>query len=241
LIQHRCLRNTARMPPPRALHNPDVVDLPVWGQYQGWILAGHTHGGQCKPPFPASTRTAVRNKRYTSGEIACLGAVAIVHQSRRGTSPSGPLQCASEVTIFRLQRAKSFATWHVIVATFYRAAKHARLTDMGNMASDARRTAREITPGTTFQPQEEEADKSLRKLSSATRVHVVMRLQRPDRGTALQVVAKIVTAIAIVSDDSLAVKPVISHIHFDGPYFWINIGNGQLRDFLNYSGHRRSP
>lgn len=28
-------------------HNPDAVDRPVWGSYGGWILAGHTHGGQC--------------------------------------------------------------------------------------------------------------------------------------------------------------------------------------------------
>ena len=32
-------------------HNPDVLDLPIWNGYQGWVLSGHTHGGQCKPPF----------------------------------------------------------------------------------------------------------------------------------------------------------------------------------------------
>jgi len=32
-------------------HNPDVCDLDVWNNYKGWILSGHTHGGQCKPPF----------------------------------------------------------------------------------------------------------------------------------------------------------------------------------------------
>ncbi len=32
-------------------HNPDVCDLDIWSGYQGWILSGHTHGGQCKPPF----------------------------------------------------------------------------------------------------------------------------------------------------------------------------------------------
>src|SRR5688500_12891756 len=31
-------------------HNPDSVDGAGWRAYQGWILAGHTHGGQCKPP-----------------------------------------------------------------------------------------------------------------------------------------------------------------------------------------------
>lgn len=39
-------------------HNPDAADHAVWDRYQGWILAGHTHGGQCKPPFlpPAAAR-----------------------------------------------------------------------------------------------------------------------------------------------------------------------------------------
>src|SRR5690606_33695747 len=32
-------------------HNPDVCDLDVWNHYKGWILSGHTHGGQVKPPF----------------------------------------------------------------------------------------------------------------------------------------------------------------------------------------------
>ncbi|MCL5995903.1 MAG: metallophosphoesterase, partial [Chloroflexi bacterium] len=33
------------------VHNPDGVDDPGFGEYAGWVLAGHTHGGQCKPPF----------------------------------------------------------------------------------------------------------------------------------------------------------------------------------------------
>ncbi|HYO24708.1 MAG TPA: metallophosphoesterase, partial [Lacipirellulaceae bacterium] len=32
-------------------HNPDGVDQPGWEGFRGWILAGHTHGGQCKAPF----------------------------------------------------------------------------------------------------------------------------------------------------------------------------------------------
>ena len=50
-------------------HNPDAVDLPVWGGFQGWILAGHTHGGQCKPPFLPPPILPTKNKRYTSGEF----------------------------------------------------------------------------------------------------------------------------------------------------------------------------
>ncbi len=48
-------------------HNPDVVDLDVWQGYQGWILSGHTHGGQCKPPFLTPPLLPVKNKDYSAG------------------------------------------------------------------------------------------------------------------------------------------------------------------------------
>jgi uncharacterized protein len=50
-------------------HNPDVVDEPVWNDYKGWILSGHTHGGQCKPPFLDAPMLPVKNKRYSAGKI----------------------------------------------------------------------------------------------------------------------------------------------------------------------------
>ncbi len=50
-------------------HNPDVCDIDVWNGYQGWILAGHTHGGQCKPPFLTPPMLPVKNKKYSAGEI----------------------------------------------------------------------------------------------------------------------------------------------------------------------------
>lgn len=50
-------------------HNPDTLDLPIWGDARGWALAGHTHGGQVKPPFLPPPVLPVRNKRYTSGEF----------------------------------------------------------------------------------------------------------------------------------------------------------------------------
>jgi len=54
-------------------HNPDAADRPIWGGYQGWILAGHTHGGQCKPPFLPPPLLPVANKHYVSGKIALSG------------------------------------------------------------------------------------------------------------------------------------------------------------------------
>ncbi|MCB1103820.1 MAG: metallophosphoesterase [Opitutaceae bacterium] len=52
-------------------HNPDTCDLPgLWDDFQGWVLAGHTHGGQCKPPFLPPPLLPVKNKRYTAGAFA---------------------------------------------------------------------------------------------------------------------------------------------------------------------------
>ena len=50
-------------------HNPDVCDMDVWDTYQGWILSGHTHGGQCKPPFLPPPMLPVKNKKYSAGLI----------------------------------------------------------------------------------------------------------------------------------------------------------------------------
>jgi hypothetical protein len=50
-------------------HNPDAADRPGWGGYRGWILAGHTHGGQCRMPLLGPPILPVRNKRYAAGEV----------------------------------------------------------------------------------------------------------------------------------------------------------------------------
>ena len=50
-------------------HNPDVADHATWGAHRGWILSGHTQGGQCKPPFLPPPLLPVKNQRYTAGEI----------------------------------------------------------------------------------------------------------------------------------------------------------------------------
>ena len=48
-------------------HNPDVADLNIWNGYKGWILSGHTHGGQCKSPFLKPPMLPVKNKNYSAG------------------------------------------------------------------------------------------------------------------------------------------------------------------------------
>ena len=51
-------------------HNPDAVDVKKWWSgYEGWVLSGHTHGGQCKPPFLPPPLLPVKNRRYVAGEI----------------------------------------------------------------------------------------------------------------------------------------------------------------------------
>ena len=52
------------------VHNPDAADRQQWPDYKGWMLAGHTHGGQCKPPFLPPPLLPVDNPRYVAGEVS---------------------------------------------------------------------------------------------------------------------------------------------------------------------------
>jgi predicted MPP superfamily phosphohydrolase len=84
------------------VHNPDVVDLDVWEGYEGWILAGHTHGGQVKPPFLPPPVLPVENKRYTAGEFA-LGDGRFLYINRAlGGTISLRFNVRPEVGVFTL-------------------------------------------------------------------------------------------------------------------------------------------
>jgi predicted MPP superfamily phosphohydrolase len=85
-------------------HNPDAADRPVWGQYRGWILAGHTHGGQCKPPFLPPPLLPVKNKRYTAGEFGLPGNRRMYISRGVGHLLRVRFNVRPEIPIFRLRR-----------------------------------------------------------------------------------------------------------------------------------------
>lgn len=83
-------------------HNPDVCDMDVWHGYQGWILAGHTHGGQCKPPFLPPPLLPVENQRYTAGEFD-LGDGRMLYINRAlGCSFPVRFNVRPEITVFEM-------------------------------------------------------------------------------------------------------------------------------------------
>lgn len=85
-------------------HNPDSVDFPIWNSYQGWILAGHTHGGQCSTPFIGPPIIPVKNPRYTSGEIDLFDGKKLYINRGLGYLHRMRFNARPEITLFRLER-----------------------------------------------------------------------------------------------------------------------------------------
>ncbi len=86
-------------------HNPDVCDLKVWNNYQGWILSGHTHGGQCKPPFLPPPILPVKNKKYSSGTIDLNdGRTLYINKGLGCSSLQVRFNVRPEVTVFTLRK-----------------------------------------------------------------------------------------------------------------------------------------
>jgi uncharacterized protein len=86
-------------------HNPDAADKDGWGDRRGWILAGHTHGGQVRIPFLPPPVLNVSNRRYASGTIHLKGGRTL-HVSR-GVGFVTPLRFGArpELAVFQLERA----------------------------------------------------------------------------------------------------------------------------------------
>lgn len=86
-------------------HNPDTADLPGWGSYAGWILSGHTHGGQCKPPFLPPPLLPVENRYYTSGEYPLSGGRRMYINRGVGHLLRVRFNVRPEITVFHLKCA----------------------------------------------------------------------------------------------------------------------------------------
>ena len=86
-------------------HNPDVCDIDVWNNYKGWILSGHTHGGQCKPPFLKAPVLPVKNKRYSQGEIDLGDGRTLYINRALGNLWQVRFNVRPEITIFELEKA----------------------------------------------------------------------------------------------------------------------------------------
>lgn len=83
-------------------HNPDACDQPVWDGFQGWILSGHTHGGQCRPPFLPPPFLPVANKRYTAGQFELTGNRRLYINRGLGHWIRIRMNVRPEITVFTL-------------------------------------------------------------------------------------------------------------------------------------------
>lgn len=84
-------------------HNPDCVDRTGWLDYRGWILSGHTHGGQCRLPGHGAIYAPIRNYDYIAGRVDLEeGRVLYVN---RGIGYKKRVRFLSrpEVTVFTLE------------------------------------------------------------------------------------------------------------------------------------------
>lgn len=86
-------------------HNPDSVDQPGWDGFRGWVLSGHTHGGQCRLPYFGAPIVPIENKLYTAGHVDLKDGRQLY--VNRGLGYSRPVRFLArpEITLFRLSAA----------------------------------------------------------------------------------------------------------------------------------------
>lgn len=86
------------------VHNPDVCDLDVWRGYDGWILSGHTHGGQVRFPFQKAKIIPVDNKNYDQGLKHLSNGRTLYINKGLGHSMRVRWNVRPEITVFTLKR-----------------------------------------------------------------------------------------------------------------------------------------
>lgn len=83
-------------------HNPDVCDKDVWNGYKGWILSGHTHGGQCRIPGVITPILPVKNRKYVSGEVDLEDGRMLYINRALGHSYQVRFMVRPEITVFKI-------------------------------------------------------------------------------------------------------------------------------------------
>lgn len=83
-------------------HNPDAADTDGWAGYRGWILSGHTHGGQVDPPLMSPPILPVQNPRYSAGEFDLGDGRRMYINRGLGYSRRVRFNSRPEITVFRL-------------------------------------------------------------------------------------------------------------------------------------------
>ncbi|MBC7894073.1 MAG: metallophosphoesterase [Cytophagaceae bacterium] len=87
------------------VHNPDAADQATWGNYRGWMLAGHTHGGQCKAPFLPPPLLPVQNRRYVAGAVTVDAQRTLYINRGIGHLVRARFGVRPEITVFTLRSA----------------------------------------------------------------------------------------------------------------------------------------
>lgn len=85
-------------------HNPDACDLDVWGSFDSVILSGHTHGGQCKPPFLPPPKLPVQNRSYVAGFYPLSNHRTLYISRGVGYGLRARFNCRPQITEFTLQK-----------------------------------------------------------------------------------------------------------------------------------------
>lgn len=86
-------------------HNPDGADKPGWGSFRGWILSGHTHGGQCRLPGCAPPVMYVENRLYSQGAFDLGDGRWLYVNPGLGYSHRLRFAVRPEITLFTLRAA----------------------------------------------------------------------------------------------------------------------------------------
>ena len=112
-----------------------------------------------------------------------------------------------------------------------------KLTDRrlwGTWRSDARRTGREIVARNDIPEMQK---KSLKKFFGKlqiryTQTRAYATLNGHTEVWSYKVLGKDSTSAVILSSTGREREPQLTQIHFEGPFFWISLGNGRVREFF---------